>query len=71
MLDADVSRSINKAMKHLRRVRNNANGEMQEQANRLLVEVEKMQDVSLAQVRPTPILRNFGRLKRSSLCCRF
>ena len=50
ILDADVSRSINKALKHLRRVRNNANEEMQQQATELLVEVEKMQDVSLAQV---------------------
>ena len=50
LLDADVSRSINKALKHLRRVRNNASDDMQEQANRLLVEVEKMQGASLAHV---------------------
>lgn len=50
VLDADVSRSINKALKHLRRVRNNANEDLQQQATDLLVEVEKMQDVSLAQV---------------------
>ncbi len=50
MLDADVSRPVNKAVKHLQRVRNNASGEMQEQAGKLLVEVERMQDVSLAQV---------------------
>jgi PiT family inorganic phosphate transporter len=50
MLDADVSRSINKALKHLRRVRNNANEDMQQQATELLVEVEKMQDTSLAHV---------------------
>lgn len=50
MLGAEVSRSISKAVKHLQRVRNHADGEIQQKAERLLSEVEQMQDVSLKQV---------------------
>jgi phosphate/sulfate permease len=51
VLDAEVSRSLSKALKHLQRVRNNASGEIQDKTARLLSQVEEIQDVSLTQVK--------------------
>ncbi len=50
VLDADVSRSLAKTIKHLQRVRNNSAGEVREKANALLSDVEAMQDVTLKQI---------------------
>jgi len=48
---AEVSRSLAKAIKHLQRVRNYSGGELESKTNRLLAEVEQLQDESLADVR--------------------
>ena len=50
MLDADVSRSLAKTVKHLQRVRNSSEGEMQDKAASLLTEVEELQDKTLKQI---------------------
>ena len=50
VLDADVSRSLAKTIKHLQRVRNNSSGEMQDKATSLLAEAETLQDVALEQI---------------------
>jgi phosphate/sulfate permease len=50
MLDADVSRSLAKTVKHLQRVRNSSEGEMQDKAASLLSEVEELQDQTLKQI---------------------
>jgi phosphate/sulfate permease len=50
VLDADVSRSLAKTIKHLQRVRNNSSGEMQDKATSLLSEAETLQDVALEQI---------------------
>lgn len=50
LLDADVSRSLAKTVKHLQRVRNNSRGEMQDQATALLEQAESLQDNALAQI---------------------
>ena len=50
LLDADVSRSLAKTVKHLRRVRNNSAGEMQENATTLLEQAEAMQVAATDQV---------------------
>ncbi len=48
--DAEVSRSLGKTVKHLQRVRNTSRGELQAQSQRLLLEVEQLQKMSMAQV---------------------
>jgi PiT family inorganic phosphate transporter len=50
VLDADVSRSLAKTIKHLQRVRNNSIGEMQDKATSLLAEAETLQDEALEQI---------------------
>ena len=50
LLDADISRSLAKTIKHLQRVKNNSTGEMQENAKKLLVEAESMQNAAIEQV---------------------
>jgi phosphate/sulfate permease len=50
VLNADVSRSLAKTIKHLQRIRNNSAGEIHEKANALLSDVEAMQDVTLKQI---------------------
>lgn len=40
MLDADVSRSLHKAEMHLRRVRDNADGEIKDRAEQMLTEID-------------------------------
>ena len=50
VLDADVSRSLAKTVKHLQRVKNNSSGEMQEKAKNLLSEAESLQDAALEQI---------------------
>lgn len=50
LLDADVSRSLAKTIKHLQRVKNNSMGEMQEKAKNLLSEAESLQNAALEQV---------------------
>jgi len=49
-LDADVSRSLAKTIKHLQRVRNNSSGEIQEKVTALLTETEALQDSALQQI---------------------
>lgn len=51
VLDAEVSRSLGKTIKHLQRVRNHSSGEVQAKAEQMLGEVEQMQDVSLNQIK--------------------
>ena len=48
--DANVSRSLAKTVKHLRRVRNSAEGEMEEKAKALLTEAEALHEKALEQV---------------------
>ena len=50
MLGADISRSLAKTIKHLKRVKNSASGEMQEKAKNLLGEAESLQEAALEQV---------------------
>jgi len=50
ILDADVSRSLAKTIKHLQRVKNNSSGEMQEKAKGLLADAESLQTVALEQI---------------------
>ena len=50
ILDADISRSLAKTIKHLTRVKNSASGEMQEKAKSLLSDAESLQDAALHQV---------------------
>lgn len=50
VLDADVSRSLAKTVKHLQRVKNNSSGEMQEKAKGLLADAELLQDAALEQI---------------------
>jgi phosphate/sulfate permease len=50
VLDADVSRSLAKTVKHLQRVKNNSSGEMQEKAKSLLADAETLQDAALEQI---------------------
>ncbi len=50
LMDADVSRSLAKTIKHLQRVRNNSSGELQDKATSLLAEAESLQDSALEQV---------------------
>lgn len=50
MRGADVSRSLAKTIKHLQRVRNNSEGELQEKTTDLLTEVETIQDATLKQI---------------------
>lgn len=50
VLDADVSRSLAKTIKHLQRVKNNSSGEMQEKAKGLLADAESLQDAALEQI---------------------
>ena len=50
MLDADISRSLAKTIKHLQRVKNSSAGEMQEKAKALLSDAKVMQDAALEQV---------------------
>jgi len=50
VLDADVSRSLAKTIKHLQRVRNSSIGEMQEKATALLTDAESLQDSALEQI---------------------
>ena len=49
-MDADVSRSLAKTIKHLQRVRNNSSGELQDKATSLLAEAESLQDSALEQI---------------------
>lgn len=49
-LDADVSRSLAKTIKHLQRVRNSSDGEMQEKASAILRNAEALQDQALSQI---------------------
>lgn len=51
VLDAEVSRSLAKTIKHLQRVRNNSSGEMQEKATSLLTEAELLQDSVLEHIK--------------------
>ena len=48
--NAEVSRSLGKTLKHLQRVRNTSQGEVQAQAERLLFEVEQLQKAALTPV---------------------
>lgn len=50
ILDADVSRSLAKTIKHLQRVKNNSSGEMQEKAKGLLADAESLQTTALEQI---------------------
>ena len=50
LMDADVSRSLAKTIKHLQRVRNSSSGEMQDKATALLTEAEALQDTALEQI---------------------
>ena len=50
VLDADVSRSLAKTVKHLQRVSNNSSGEIQEKARKLLANAETLQDAALEQI---------------------
>lgn len=50
VLDADVSRSLAKTIKHLQRVRNHSSGELQAKAEVLLNEAETLQDAALEQI---------------------
>ena len=50
VLDAEVSRSLAKTIKHLRRVRNSADGEMLDKASALLTDAESLQQHALDQV---------------------
>ena len=50
VLDADVSRSLAKTIKHLQRVRNNSTDEIQERAKQLLVDAESLQDQALENI---------------------
>lgn len=50
VLNADVSRSLAKTIKHLQRVRNNSSGEIQEKVAALLTETEALQDSALEQI---------------------
>ena len=50
VLDAEVSRSLAKTIKHLRRVRNTAEGEMLDKASSLLNDAEELQKHALDQV---------------------
>ncbi|MDB2318502.1 inorganic phosphate transporter, partial [bacterium] len=49
-LDADVSRSLAKTIKHLQRVRNNSTDEIQDRARQLLIDVESLQDKALDNI---------------------
>ncbi|MDG1874913.1 MAG: inorganic phosphate transporter [Mariniblastus sp.] len=49
-LDAEISRSLAKTIKHLQRVRNSSDGEMQESAAALLSDAEALQDRALHQI---------------------
>ncbi|MDB4458819.1 inorganic phosphate transporter, partial [bacterium] len=50
VLDADVSRSLAKTIKHLQRVRNNSTDEIQDRARQLLIDVESLQDKALDNI---------------------
>ncbi len=50
VLDADVSRSLAKTIKHLQRVRNHSMGELQNKATMLLNEAELLQDAALENI---------------------
>jgi phosphate/sulfate permease len=50
LMDAEVSRSLAKTIKHLQRVRNSSSGEMQDKATALLADAEALQDTSLEQI---------------------
>ncbi|MFK7767432.1 MAG: inorganic phosphate transporter [Mariniblastus sp.] len=50
LLDADVSRSLAKTIKHLRRVRNQSSGDMEAKVTELLTETEALQDTALEQI---------------------
>lgn len=50
MLDADVSRSLAKAEMHLRRVRTNASGDIQERAEKILEKIEQASEKARQQV---------------------
>lgn len=50
ILDADVSRSLAKTIKHLQRVRNHSDGPMKDQASSLLAEAESLQAAALKNI---------------------
>ena len=50
ILDAEVSRSLAKTIKHLQRVRNHADGEMEAKAKAILSEAESLQEQALSQI---------------------
>ena len=50
LLNADISRSLAKTIKHLQRVKNSSMGEMQDKAQNLLSEAESLQNTALEQV---------------------
>ena len=48
--DAEVSRSLSKTVKHLQRVRNHSEGEMEEKVNALLADAESLQEQALNRI---------------------